>query len=236
MDVLEWVRREEQASQDRRIRVLVVDDHPAIRDAIREAVGTTMDVEVTGEAGSALEALQAIDEQPPDVAIVDLSLKDSHGLNLVQCLRTQYSGIKVIVFSMHDENVYAERAIRAGAQGYLMKHESVDTIIGAIRSVMQGHISLSRQMASRILGKASAGRSVRSCFAIDELTDRETTVFRMLGQGCSVEDIAASLSISRKTVETYRRRIKEKFGLGTVGEVLQFAVQWTHAEQSGPVS
>ncbi|MFW5973115.1 MAG: response regulator transcription factor [Bacteroidota bacterium] len=233
MDVRERVREKKAAAERRPVRVLVVDDHPAIRDAIKEAVNTTIDVQVVGEAGSAREALQALDKQQPDVAIVDLSLKDGHGLNLIQSIRSQYSGVRVIVFSMHDENVYAERAIRAGAHGYLMKCESVQTIVDAIRSVRQGDIYLSRRMATKILGSVSTGRTASSCFPVDELTEREMTVFQMLGQGYTVEDIMQSLKISRKTVETHRRRIKEKFDLGTVGEVLQFAVQWTHAEQNG---
>lgn len=216
--------------QSDRIRVLVVDDHPAIRDAIKDTISGKMDMEVIGEAESGYEAFHVIEKKSPDVAIVDISLKDGHGLDLVQNIRIQYPDVQVVVFSMYDESVYAERAIRAGASSYLMKSESTQVVVDAIRTVMRGEIYLSRQMASRILSKVAVGRSSSPGFAIDELTDREMSVFQMLGQGHSVEEITDRLSLSRKTVETYRRRAKEKLGFDTVAELLQYAVQWTHAQ------
>ncbi len=216
--------------QSDRIRVLVVDDHPAIRDAIKDTISGKMDMEVIGEAESGYEAFRIIEKKDPDVAIVDISLKDGHGLDLVQNIRIQYPEVQVVVFSMYDESVYAERAIRAGAASYLMKSESTQVVVDAIRTVMRGEIYLSREMASRILSKVAVGRSASPGFAIDELTDREMSVFQMLGQGHSVEEITDRLSLSRKTVETYRRRAKEKLGFETVAELLQYAVQWTHAQ------
>lgn len=213
-----------------KIRVLVVDDHPAIRDAIKDTIKGKMDMEVIGEVDSGYEAFRLIDAQEPHVAIVDISLKDGHGLDLVQNIRVQYPNVQVVVFSMYDESVYAERAIRAGAASYIMKSESTQAVVDAIRTVMRGEIYLSRQMASRILSKVAVGRSASPGFAIDELTDREMSVFQMLGQGHSVEEITDRLSLSRKTVETYRRRAKEKLGFETVAELLQYAVQWTHAQ------
>lgn len=216
--------------QSDRIRVLVVDDHPAIRDAIKDTISGKMDMEVIGEAESGYEAFHIIEKKEPNVAIVDISLKDGHGLDLVQNIRIQHPDVQVVVFSMYDESVYAERAIRAGAASYLMKSESTQVVVDAIRTVMRGEIYLSRQMASRILSKVAVGRSSAPGFAIDELTDREMSVFQMLGQGHSVEEITDRLSLSRKTVETYRRRAKEKLGFETVAELLQYAVQWTHAQ------
>lgn len=216
--------------QSDRIRVLVVDDHPAIRDAIKDTISSKMDLEVVGEAESGYEAFHVIEKKSPHVAIVDISLKDGHGLDLVQNIRIQYPEIHVVVFSMYDESVYAERAIRAGASSYLMKSESTQTVVDAIRTVTRGEIYLSRKMASRILSKVAVGRSSSPGFAIDELTDREMSVFQMLGQGNSVEEITDRLALSRKTVETYRRRAKEKLGFETVAELLQYAVQWTHAQ------
>lgn len=216
--------------QSDRIRVLVVDDHPAIRDAIKDTISSKMDLEVVGEAESGYEAFHIIEKKGPHVAIVDISLKDGHGLDLVQNIRIQYPEIHVVVFSMYDESVYAERAIRAGASSYLMKSESTQTVVDAIRTVTRGEIYLSRKMASRILSKVAVGRSSSPGFAIDELTDREMSVFQMLGQGNSVEEITDRLALSRKTVETYRRRAKEKLGFETVAELLQYAVQWTHAQ------
>lgn len=215
-----------------RIRVLLVDDHPAIRDAVAGSVQKKMDLELVGTAEAAEEALELIRQTPTDVAIVDLSLPDAHGLDLVQNLVVQFPDLRVIVFSMYDEDVYAERAVRAGAKGYVMKSESTQAVIDAIRTVHDGEVYLSRKMTSRILNRMVSGedRSEQARFAIDELTDRELTVFQMLGEGVSIEDISDRLSLSRKTVETYRRRAKEKLGFDTVSELLQFAVRWAHGQ------
>lgn len=212
------------------IHVFLVDDHPAIREALADTIDGTMDMEVCGQASSSDEAFRMIEQLEPDVAIVDISLNDAHGLDLVQNVRAQYPDVKMVVFSMYDENVYAERAIRAGASGYLMKSEPTKSVIEAIRSVDRGEVYLSRRMASRILNKVAMGRSTEPSFAIDELTDREMAVFQMLGQGYSVQDIQERLSLSRKTIETYRRRAKEKLGFDTVSELLQYAVQWTYGQ------
>ena len=222
-----------QGSRDR-IRVIVVDDHPAIREALGDAIESKMDLELVGQAASAEAALQLIGEVEPQVAVVDVSLEDAHGLDLVQNIRIQHPDVQVVVFSMYDENVYAERAVRAGASGYLMKSEPTQHVIEAIRSVTRGEIYLSRRMGSRLLSKVAMGRgSNSSSFTIDELTDREMAVFQMLGEGYSVEEITDRLHLSRKTVETYRRRAKEKLGFDTVAELLQYAVQWTHGQGTG---
>ena len=218
-----------QGSTDH-VRVLLVDDHPAIREAVADTLEGTMDMEVCGEASSADGAFRMVEKLEPDVAVIDVSLDDAHGLDLVQNIRSQYSDVKMIVFSMYDENVYAERAIRAGASGYLMKSEPTKRIIEAIRSVKRGEVYLSRKMASRILNKVAMGRTSEPNFAIDELTDREMAVFQMLGEGYSVQDIEERLNLSRKTIETYRRRAKEKLGFDTVSELLQFSVQWTYGQ------
>ena len=218
------------------IRVFIVDDHPAIREAIRDTIEGTIDMEICGEASSSDDAFREIEELQPDVAIVDISLNDAHGLDLVQNVRSQHPEVRMVVFSMYDENVYAERAIRAGASGYLMKSEPTKNIVEAIRSVHDGEVYLSRRMASRILNKVAMGRSSEPSFAIDELTDREMAVFQMLGQGYSVQEIQDRLSLSRKTIETYRRRAKEKLGYDTVSELLQYAVQWTYSQGSSRVT
>jgi DNA-binding NarL/FixJ family response regulator len=212
------------------IRVYMVDDHPAIREAIRDTIEATIDMEICGESSNSDEAFRDIEELQPDVAIVDISLNDAHGLDLVQNVRSQYPDVRLVVFSMYDENVYAERAIRAGASGYLMKSEPTKNIVEAIRSAHEGEVYLSRKMSSRILNKVAMGRTSEPSFAIDELTDREMAVFQMLGQGYSVQEIQDRLSLSRKTIETYRRRAKEKLGFDTVSELLQYAVQWTYGQ------
>ena len=212
------------------IRVYLVDDHPAIREAIRDTIESTIDMEVCGETSSADEAFRDIEELRPDVAVVDISLNDAHGLDLVQNVRAQYPDVRTLVFSMYDENVYAERAIRAGAAGYLMKSEPTKNIVEAVRCADDGEVYLSRKMSSRILNKVAMGKTSEPSFAVDELTDREMAVFQMLGQGYSVQEIQDRLSLSRKTIETYRRRAKEKLGFDTVSELLQYAVQWTYGQ------
>jgi DNA-binding NarL/FixJ family response regulator len=187
-------------------------------------------MELCGQAGSADEAFDLVQEAQPDVAVIDISLQDAHGLDLVQNLRAQYPDLQVVIFSMYDESVYAERALRAGASGYVMKSESTQNVAEAIRTVAQGDVYLSRRMASRILSKVAMGRSTGPGFAIDELTDREMAVFQMLGQGHGVQEIADRLNLSRKTVETYRRRAKEKLGFESVSELLQYAIQWTYGQ------
>ena len=213
-----------------KIRVLLVDDHPAIQEALANALRNKLDIEVCGQASSSEEAFRIVQKERPDVAVIDISLGDAHGLDLVQNLRTQFPSMQVVVFSMYDENVYAERAIRAGASAYVMKSEPTQNIIDAIRSVHQGEVHLSQKMFSRILGKVGLKRSSAPGFAIDELTDREMAVFQMLGEGYSIEEITDQLNLSRKTVETYRRRAKEKLGLDSVGELLQYAVKWVHGQ------
>lgn len=216
-------------SDSDRIRVFLVDDHPAIRDALRNKIEDTIEMEVCGEASSADEAFRQIEELEPDVAVIDISLDDTHGLDLVQNLQAQHPEVQNMVFSMWDEAVYAERAIRAGASGYLMKSGSTDELIEAIRTVNRGEVYLSRSMSSRILNKVARGEASEPSFPVDELTDRELAVFQMIGEGYSIEEIQDRLNLARKTVETYRRRAKEKLDYDSVSKLLQFAVQWTFA-------
>ncbi len=217
-----------ESSNGGRIRIVLIDDHPAIREGIVAALRNKIDIEVVGEAGSAAEGLDVIARTRPTVAIVDVSLGDVHGLDLVQNIRAMYENTRVIVFSMYDEQVYAERALRAGAGGYLMKSEHMQTLVDAVRTVNRGEVYLSRGQASRILGKLVTRQVSGPSFATDDLTDREMAVFQMLGEGLSLEEIQDRLHVSRKTVETYRRRAREKLGLDTIGELIQYAVQWAH--------
>ena len=212
------------------IGVYLVDDHPAIRDAIGDKIASLIDVEVCGETGSSEEAVREIEELRPEVSVVDISLEDGHGIELIKTLRTRCPEVQPVVFSMYDETVYAERALRAGASGYLMKSDSTDALVDAIRCAHDGGVYLSEKMTSRVLGKIGRGRSDGPSFPIDELTDREMTVFQMLGNGYSIEEIQDRLSLARKTIETYRRRAKNKLGFDTVSELLQYAVQWTYGQ------
>ena len=217
------------------IRVVAVDDHPAVRDAIADAVGAQPDMDLVGLAGSADEAFDIIRSTRPDVAVVDISLGDAHGLDLVQNLRAEVDTLEVVVFSMYDEAVYAERALRAGARGYVRKSEPTAAVTEAIRAAAAGEIYLARRAASRILSKGAFGGTGRSEGSggepgLEDLTDREMAVFQLLGQGRPPEEIADRLNLSRKTVETYRRRAKEKLGFESVTELLQFAIQWTYSQ------
>ena len=215
------------------IQTFLVDDHPAILEAIRNRIDDTLDVEVCGMATSSDEAFRKIEDMAPDTAVVDISLEDAHGLDLVQNLQSQCPEVQVVVYSMYDEMVYAERAIQAGASGYLMKDQPTEDLIEAIRVVDGGEVFLSREMASQILNKVARGESSEPSFPIEEFTDRELAVFQMLGEGCSIEEIQDRLNLARKTVETYRRRAKEKLGFDSVSKLLQFAVQWASAPGAG---
>ena len=217
-----------------RVRVVTCDDHPAIREALSDTINEEMDMQVTGQAATAEDAFAVLSEAEPHVAVVDISLEDAHGLDLVQNLQAQYPDVEVVIFSMYDERVYAERAVRAGAAGYVMKAEPTKRVVEAIRTVRRGEVYLSRAMASRILSQVAraggGGDQEGPGFALDDLTDREMEVFQMLGEGKGVEDIADQLNLSRKTVETYRRRAKEKLDLDSIAELLQHAIQWTHGQ------
>ena len=215
----------------RQIRILVIDDHPAIREALAFTVRDKIDMEMCGQAGSAAEAMKMIPDARPDVAIVDISLKDAHGLDLVQQIRAHHPSVQVLVYSMYDELAYAERAIHVGALGYLAKSEPTRNIVEAIRSVMRGEVYLSRRMTSRILGKVV--KEQQSGFIVGKLTDREMAIFERLGEGANIKEIAKDLDLSRKTVETYRRRVKEKLGLESVASLMQYAIQWMHGQRDG---
>jgi len=215
------------------ISVFLVEDHPAILEAVTCQASETPDVEVCGTTGSTTEAFRQIERHQPDVVVVDISLEDGHGLDLIQNVQAQCSGVKSIVFSMYDETVYAERALQAGASGYLMKNEPLRELINGIRAVSDGEVYLSDRMSSRVLNKALREEVAESGSPIDELTDRELAVFLMLGEGYNLDEIQDRLNIARKTVEAYRRRAKEKLGFDSVAEVLQYAVKWTSAPEDG---
>ncbi len=215
-----------------KIRVLLIEDHPAIGEALGSVAKDKMDIQFLGQEFTAEKGVEKARAVKPDVAIVDISLGDAHGLDVVNNLKIQVEDIHVIVFSMYDDTIYAERALRSGASGYLMKSEPLQNLIEAIRTVAEGDIYLSRRMSSRILGKVALGKSSNPMFAVDELTDREMAVFQMLGEGCPVDEITEKLSLTRKTVETYRRRVKEKLGLNSVEELLQYAIEWSHGHIS----
>lgn len=217
--------------KDSRTQIFIVDDHPAIREALASSINSKIDMRVIGESSTAKKALRQMERRTPDVVVVDISLEDAHGLDLVEEIRSRFPDLRIVVFSMYEESVYAERAIRAGASGYVMKSEPTERVVEAIQSVSEGDVYLSQRMSSRILSKVIRQQDYAFSSATEQLTDREMTVFEKLGRGESVRDIAEELDLSRKTVETYRRRAKEKLGFDTVDELLQYAVQWTYGRE-----
>ena len=213
--------------------VYMVDDHPVICQAVADALQDTMGVELLGYATGFQKGLSQIQQQAPDVAIVDISLPDGHGLDLVRTINRQNPGVGILIFSMYDEKIYAERALRTGASGYLMKTEPVEWIVEAIRCIERGETFLSDRMTNRIVRRMRQNGSAEARFSVDELTDREREVFRMIGRGYSVEKVQDELGLSRKTVETHRRRAREKLGLDSISALLQYAMQWMYCESKG---
>jgi DNA-binding NarL/FixJ family response regulator len=211
---------------ENRKRVFIVDDHPVVRGGLITLINHQQDLKVCGEAEDAQQALAAISELKPDVVIVDITLKDSDGIELTKSIRARYAGLPVIVLSIHDESTYAERALRAGAQGYLMKEVVSDKIIAAIRAVLTGEIYVSNAMAKKLLRKFAGGKVDTTSAPTDSLSDRELEVFRLIGRGYKPSKIAQRIHLSVKTVETYRARIKEKLSLSDASELLRYAIEW----------
>jgi DNA-binding NarL/FixJ family response regulator len=223
----------QRAIQPRKARILIVDDHPIVRQGLVQMLGHEPDMEACGEAESAAEALKAIAAAAPDAAIVDLSLKDSSGLELLKDIRVRYPRLPVLVLSVYDESMYAERALRAGARGYMMKEEAAEKVVTAIRRILAGQIYLSEAMASRLLHVLVDGRPDAGLSPAERLSDRELEVFQLIGQGFGNTEIARRLHLSPRTVETYRGHIKEKLNLAGATELLQHAIQWAQRLSGG---
>lgn len=206
--------------------VLIVDDHAFLRKGLAQIIDDLPDVAVCGEAAGVAETLAFIRRQRPDIVIVDISLADGNGLELTKEIKAHWPEIRVLVSSMHDEALFAERALRAGALGYVSKSDDVDVFIAALRRVRDGHVSLSPRMTDRLLTRVVAGGAPPARSPLETLSDRELEVFEMIGRGLSTKQIAAQLELSRKTVETYREHIKSKLNLRNAAELTQHAVQW----------
>lgn len=210
-------------------RVLLVDDHPIMRHGLAQLIRTEEGLDVCGDAGSAAEGLAAVGRCKPDLVVVDLTLPDKNGLELLKDIQALHPGTLCIVLSMHDESVYAERALRAGARGYVMKEAAADHLIGAIRRVLGGGIYVSETMASRMLEGMTSSKAKPSASLIDRLTDRELEILEMIGKGVATKIIAEKLSISARTVEAHRAHIKEKLGITDGAALVRFAVQWVES-------
>jgi DNA-binding NarL/FixJ family response regulator len=209
-----------------RKRVFIVDDHPFMRTGLTEVLGKEPWLSVNGSYGTAEEALAALSSTEPDLVITDLSLPGKSGLDLVKELTGTHTELPVIVLSMHDEAIYAERCLRAGARGYLMKNEGADKLIAAIRVVLAGEIHVSEQISARLLKSFSGSGALKSRAPLGNLTEREFELFQLFGRGHSTQQIAAQLGVSAKTVETHRLHIKTKLGMGTAGELTAYAARW----------
>ena len=208
-------------------RVLIVDDHPAVREALAIRIGRQRDLEVCGEAADMGEALRLVAEARPDVAVIDISLKAGSGIDLITRIKDRDAYVRILVWSMHSEALYAERALRAGALGYVNKDQATDRIVAAIRRVREGKVYLSDAMAERLLQRAVGGaRDVVTRSPLDVLADRELEVFRLIGAGVKTAEIAERLHLSVKTVETYRDRIRQKLCLSDGTKLAHYATQW----------
>lgn len=206
-------------------RIVLVDDHPMVRERLAEVINREPDLSVCGEAEDRGGALEVIEREKPRLAIVDLTLKRSNGLDLIKDLRVMHPDLLILVLSMQDENLYAERVIRAGAHGYITKQEATRKILDAIRQVMSGKVFLSEEISAEILSRM-LGKSRGAMRSLDVLSDRELQVFGLVGEGFGTRQIAEQLGLDVKTVETYRTRIKEKLELKDASELLRQAIAW----------
>ncbi|MFW6132536.1 MAG: response regulator [Planctomycetota bacterium] len=211
--------------------VLIVDDHPIVRQGIRMLLDQQEDLCVCGEAESAAEALRVLNQDAPDVAVVDLTLKDSSGLELIKDIRARWPDVRILVLSMRDEAFYAERCLQAGARGYVTKEQGPTQVIEGIRAVLGGRVYLSEEMASKVLSKFAAGGGEGGS-PVQSLTDRELEIFQLIGAGLTLREISQRLHVSPKTVDSHREHIKDKLGLDTANDLLKHAIQWV--QMQGP--
>jgi DNA-binding NarL/FixJ family response regulator len=211
-------------------RVLLVDDHPILRKGLGQLINQEADMTVCGEAEDAAKAFEAVSTLQPDIAVVDISLKCGNGIELIKNVKARFPELPMLVLSMHDESLYAERALRAGSLGYIMKEEAIEQVLVAIRRVLAGEIFLSEKMKSRMLQQLANGRGKTLVSPIEHLTDRELEVFRLIGEGRSTRQIAGELHLSVRTVEAYREYIKGKLNLKNSTELVQHAFHWVHHE------
>ena len=213
----------------RKGRLFIVDDHPLVREGLTNLINGQSDLIVCGEAEDSAGAIAGIAEARPDVALIDISLKNESGLELVKNLDNQFPLVALIVLSMHDEALYAERALRAGARGYVMKRETSRSVLGCIRRVLEGGVYISERVVNSMARRLSSSPKTAEASPVERLSDRELEIFRLLGQGRTTSEIAEDLHLSLKTVQAYCARAKEKFGVSSLGELLRAAIRWEDA-------
>jgi DNA-binding NarL/FixJ family response regulator len=218
-------------SSPKKYKVYVVDDHPIVRQGLALMINREADMFVCGEAEEAHSALQAMTTVQPDVMIVDISLIGPDGIELVKSIRARNASLPILMLSMHDESTYAERAIRAGANGYIMKQEATEKVLVALRRILNGGVYLSDRIAGKMLQQYVRGTTVVQHSPVADLSDRELEVFRLIGDGHGTRQIAEELHLSIKTVETYQAHIKEKLSLRNARELMQHAIEWNLTER-----
>jgi DNA-binding NarL/FixJ family response regulator len=209
-----------------RKKILIVDDHPAVRESLALRICRSPDLKICGEAADVPDALAAIEEHVPDVAVVDLSLKSGSGIELIKRLKARLPGIRILVWSMHPDSLYAERAHRPGAMGYLNKEQATSEILDAIRRILAGELYVSPEVANRLMTRSLGQRKPSPATPVELLSDRELEVFELIGQGLGTRDIANRLHLSVHTIETHRQRIKSKLRIEGATELVRVATQW----------
>lgn len=223
-------RKQQLKTLRAKARIVIVDDHPIMRQGLMLLINHQKDLTVCAQAEDSSQAMKAAKTMDPDMAIVDISLKEENGVELIKDMKIHYPDIPVLALSMHDESLYAERVLRAGAKGYVMKQQATEKVITAIRKVLSGQIYLSDKMAAKMVIKLVGGSgSDVGDSPIDRLSDRELEVFLLIGKGYGTREIAERLHLSVKTIETYRSHIKEKLNLAGATELLQYAIQWVNS-------
>ncbi|HAR95510.1 MAG TPA: DNA-binding response regulator [Deltaproteobacteria bacterium] len=220
------VTEQKQTQPTNKKRVLIVDDHPILRKGLSMMINQEPDLVVCGEAEDAHKAMELIERVKPDMVIVDISLPGVDGVELLKNIRTRFGDLPALVVSMHDESLFAERALRAGARGYIMKQEALDDVLTAIRRVLNGEIFVSSKITTRMLEKLVEADVRKGNSPLDLLSDRELTVLRLIGQGLGTRQIADNLHLSVKTIESYRMHLKEKLKLTSGTDLLKYAIQW----------
>jgi len=208
------------------VRILIVDDHAAIREGLRSLLSREPDIEVCGDAGNAMTALNLVRKESPGLAIIDISIGDESGLDLIRRVRELDPNIRVLAWSMYDDLLYAERALSAGAMGFINKREGTHTVVEAIRTIRAGNVYLSERMKNHMIHRSVGRQAVPSKTPIETLSNRELEVFRMIGMGLTTAEIARSLHLSVKTVETHRQRIKRKLQLDDTNKLVREATHW----------
>ena len=225
--IMSW--KKQQVENNGKTKILVVDDHPIVRRGLMELINHEKDLFVCGQAEDAHQAMKGIRTLTPDMVIVDISLKEKNGMELIKDIKVQYPDLPVLALSMHDESLYAERALRAGAKGYIMKQEGTEKLITAIHKVLSGQVFINDKIAAKIVHKLVGSGTGVSVSSTDRLSDRELEVFLLIGRGFGTRQISEQLHLSIKTIETYRSHIKEKLNLSDSTELLRYAIQWVNS-------